>query len=110
VTLAIYPVRWGHASAAAWGAFGYVSAISMFLGFFAWYRGLALGGIAQVSQIQLLQPFLTLLAASCWFGETVAPQMWFFAVGVVLCVAAGRSAPIAGRIPPLAAQGTTNSR
>ncbi|WP_223884305.1 EamA family transporter [Micromonospora craniellae] len=49
------------ADAAAWSAFGYLITVSMFLGFFAWYAGLARGGIAQVGQIQLAQPVLTLL-------------------------------------------------
>jgi drug/metabolite transporter (DMT)-like permease len=44
----------------AWLGFAYVSVFSMFLGFFAWYRGLAVGGVARVSQLQLLQPLLTL--------------------------------------------------
>jgi len=50
------PVRW-----ASWGGFAYVTLFSMWLGFFAWYRGLALGGAVRVSQVQLVQPFLSLL-------------------------------------------------
>ncbi|CAA9561533.1 MAG: Permease of the drug/metabolite transporter (DMT) superfamily [uncultured Thermomicrobiales bacterium] len=55
----------------AWLGFGYVSLVSMFLGFFAWYRGLALGGVARVGQIQLLQPVLTLGWAALLLGEAV---------------------------------------
>ncbi|MGV0743973.1 DMT family transporter [Mycolicibacterium sp. XJ870] len=51
-----------HATANQWAAFGYLAAVSMYLGFFAWYRGLAIGPIAQVSQVQLVQPVMTL----CW--------------------------------------------
>ncbi len=105
VVLLVYPLHWQPASLAAWGAFGYVSAFSMFLGFYAWYRGLAKGGIARISQIQLLQPFLTLLAAAFLFGELVEPGMWLFAAGVVTCVAIGRRMPAA----PVN-QGNTNSR
>ena len=47
----------GPVSGAAWGGLLYVSLFSMWLGFFAWYRGLALGGLVRVSQVQLLQPF-----------------------------------------------------
>lgn len=36
----------------------YISVFSMLIGFVFWYRGLALGGIAAVGQLQLLQPFL----------------------------------------------------
>lgn len=108
--LAIYPVRWHHASLQAWAAFGYVSVVSMFLGFFAWYGALARGGIARISQVQLLQPFLTLFAAACGFGETVDPQRWWLAAGVMLCVAAGRRAAVSLGPASLAYQGNTNSR
>ncbi len=47
-----------------WAAFAYLGVVSMFLGFFAWYRGLAIGPMAQVSQVQLVQPVLTI----CWAG------------------------------------------
>ena len=57
-----WPINWG-ASASAWAGFLYVSVFSMFLGFFAWNKGLAMGGIARVGQIQLLQPFVALAAA-----------------------------------------------
>ncbi|MGV0029250.1 EamA family transporter [Phormidesmis priestleyi] len=49
--------------------FLYVSIFSMFLGFFAWYKGLSLGGVARVGQVQLLQPFLTILASTILLGE-----------------------------------------
>ena len=45
----------------------------MWLGFFAWYRGLALGGTVRVSQVQLLQPFLALLFAVPVLGERLEP-------------------------------------
>jgi drug/metabolite transporter (DMT)-like permease len=48
-----------HADAPAWAGFAYVAVVSMFLGFFAWYAGLARGGIARVSQLQLIQLPLT---------------------------------------------------
>ncbi len=73
----------------------YVSFGSMLAGFFAWYSGLALGGVARVGQLQLLQPFMTLAAAALFFGETVMPGSWFFAMAVVACVAAGRRATVA---------------
>lgn len=69
----------------AWLAFG-----SMFLGFFAWYRGLAIGGIARVGQVQLLQPFLTVLACALLFGEPVNGNTWLFAIAVVAVIALGR--------------------
>ena len=71
----------------AWLGFLYVSIFSMFLGFFAWYRGLAWGGIANVSQIQLIQPFLTILASAMLLNETLSIGTFGFAIGVIICVA-----------------------
>lgn len=75
-----------YADAAAWSAFGYLTVISMFLGFFAWYAGLARGGIAQVGQIQLAQPVLTLLWSALMLGEIVPPASIGTAVVVLACV------------------------
>ena len=90
-TLLVWPS--GPASSAAWGGFAYVSLFSMWLGFFAWYRGLALGGVMRVSQVQLLQPFLALLAAVPILGERLEPMTVGFALGVVAVVFIGRRLP-----------------
>lgn len=58
-------------SPAAWASFAYLAVVSMYLGFFAWYRGLALGPMAQVSQVQLGQPVLSLLWAGLLLGEHI---------------------------------------
>lgn len=58
-----------HATPGAWLGFGYVSLFSAFLGFFAWYRGLAVGGVARVGQIQLFQPFFTLGFSALFLHE-----------------------------------------
>jgi drug/metabolite transporter (DMT)-like permease len=71
-------------------AFGYVTLFSQFLGFFAWYRGLAEGGLARVGQVQLLQVFLTIGFAGLLFGELIDPATWGYAAVVVALVAAGR--------------------
>jgi drug/metabolite transporter (DMT)-like permease len=71
-----------------------VAVVSQFLGFFAWYRGLALGGVARVSQIQLLQPFLTLLASALLLHEQVTWATVLVALVVMLTVALGRRAVI----------------
>ncbi len=76
------------AGPAAWGAFAYVSAVSMFAGFFAWYRGLALGGVARVGQVQLMQPLLSLAWAGLLLGEHVTALMLGVALGVLACVVA----------------------
>lgn len=82
------------ASASTWIAFGYVSLFSMFIGFFFWYKGLALGGIARVGQVQLLQPFLTLLGAVAILGETLTMVNILFAIAIIVTVAVGRRMPI----------------
>lgn len=78
------------ASPQAWIGFAYVSVFSMFIGFFFWYKGLALGGIARVGQVQLLQPFLTLLGAALLLGESLDPRNLAFAAAVIAVVAVGR--------------------
>ena len=77
----------------AWLGFGYVSVVSQFLGFFAWYHGLALGGVARVSQLQLLQPFLTVVASAILLGEKITPVTVGAACVVVVSVAIARRAP-----------------
>jgi drug/metabolite transporter (DMT)-like permease len=81
-------------SAAAWTGFGYVTLFSMWLGFFAWYRGLALGGTVRVSQVQLVQPFLSLLFAVPVLGERLDAQTVAFSLAVVATVFAGKRMPV----------------
>jgi drug/metabolite transporter (DMT)-like permease len=79
-----------HASAIApgpWLALLYVALFSQWIGFFAWNAGMAMGGIARVSQMQLLQPFVTFALAALFNGETITPQIVLFAAAVVATVA-----------------------
>lgn len=69
----------------AWLGFAYVSVVSMFLGFFAWYRGLAIGPMAQVSQIQLMQPVLSICWAGLLLGEHLGWTTITGGLAVVLC-------------------------
>lgn len=78
------------ASPKAWLGFAYVSLFSMFIGFFFWYKGLALGGIARVGQVQLLQPFMTLLGAALLLGEALVGRNLLFALAVLIVVGFGR--------------------
>lgn len=78
------------AGSGSWLAFAYVSLFSMFIGFFFWYKGLALGGIARVGQVQLLQPFMSLLGAVVIAGEPLDASNLLFALAVILVVAMGR--------------------
>ncbi|MBT2585199.1 DMT family transporter [Arthrobacter sp. ISL-95] len=71
-----------------WLSFAYLGVVSMFLGFFAWYRGLAIGPMAQVSQIQLVQPVMSIAWAGLLLGESMT---WTTVVGglaVILCAGA----------------------
>ena len=79
---------------AAWGGFAYVTVFSMWLGFFAWYRGLALGGTVRVSQVQLLQPFAALLFAVPVLGERLDALSLACAFGVMATVFIGKHMPV----------------
>lgn len=76
----------------AWAGFAYVSIVSMYLGFFAWYKGLALGGIAAVGQVQLLQPFLTIGFSALLLGEAIDASTVVAAALVIAAIALGRRA------------------
>ncbi len=88
--LVTLPETWVGISVPAWISLGYVSVFSMLVGFIFWYRGLALGGIAGVGQLQLLQPFLGLALAGLLLHEDVAPTMIGITVFVVFCVAGAK--------------------
>ncbi len=74
----------------AWIGLGYVSLFSMLIGFVFWYRGLSLGGIAAVGQLQLLQPFFGLALAATLLNEQVSALMLAATLIVVACVAGAR--------------------
>lgn len=78
----------------AWLGFFYVAIFSQWLGFFAWYRGLALGGTVRVSQMQLLQPFLSMLFAVPILGESLDALTLGFGLAVIAVVAVGRNMPV----------------
>lgn len=90
VALASWPDAFAGVGGPAWIGLGYVSVFSMLVGFVFWYRGLALGGIAGVGQLQLLQPFLGLALAALVLGEAVAWPMLAATGLVVLCVLGAR--------------------
>ena len=98
----LWPTNPGAVPTAAWVAFAYVSVFSMFVGFFAWNAGLVMGGVARVSQVQLLQTFVTLGLSAVINGEHVGPSTIAVAALVVAIVAAGRNARIAQKVPEAA--------
>ncbi|MBR0737468.1 DMT family transporter [Bradyrhizobium liaoningense] len=80
------PSTWSGIGAPAWIGLAYVSVFSMFVGFIFWYRGLAIGGIARVGQLQQLQPFFGLALAGFLLHEPVAWSMIAATALVVVCV------------------------
>lgn len=91
---------WRHGLAAApsaWLGFAYVSLFSQFIGFFFWYKGLALGGVARVSQVQLTQLFLTLAASALLLGEHIGLTTLAFAGAVAVVLVIGRRMPVRRR-------------
>ncbi|WP_235826237.1 DMT family transporter [Candidatus Frankia alpina] len=93
--LAAHPPR--HVTVGAAAGLGYVSVVSMFLGFVVWYRGLALGGVARVGRLQLAQPVLTLAWAALLLGEPLTPLGVGTAMIVLASVALGRHGVRRGR-------------
>lgn len=100
ITTALGVQHWSHIGPdgpvrlLSWAGFGYVSIISMWLGFFAWYRGLALGGTLRVSQVQLVQPFASMLAAVPLLGERLDVLTVVFALAVIATVFIGKRMPV----------------
>jgi drug/metabolite transporter (DMT)-like permease len=85
--------------ASAWWGFGYTAVFSMWIGFFAWYRGLALGGTVRVSQVQLVQPFLGMLFAVPLLGERLDAVTLGFAIAVIATVFIGKKMPVHASAP-----------
>jgi drug/metabolite transporter (DMT)-like permease len=90
LALVTMPGSWNGIGGPAWLGLAYVSIFSMLVGFVFWYRGLALGGIAGVGQLQLLQPFFGLALAGLLLHEPVAWTMLAATGFVVLCVAGAK--------------------
>jgi drug/metabolite transporter (DMT)-like permease len=83
------PADLTHIALKPWLALLYVAVFSQWIGFFAWNAGMAMGGITRVSQVQLLQPFITFALAALFNDETITLQILLFAAAVVATVAIG---------------------
>lgn len=94
VPLAALTLPTAPVAASAWMGFAYVSLVSMWIGFFAWYRGLALGGTLRVSQVQVMQPFLSMLFAVPLLGERLDAMTVVFAMAVLAVVWVGKRQPV----------------
>lgn len=73
---------------AEWSAFAYLGVVSMFLGFFAWYRGLAIGPMAQVGQVQLVQPVMSICWAALFLREQITWSTVLGGIAVIACAGA----------------------
>ena len=91
-----------HLTAGSVAGLAYVSIFSMLLGFFAWYQGLARGGVARVGRLQLAQPALTLCWSALLLGERVGPLSIVAAAAVIAATAVGRNARVDMAAPPAA--------
>jgi drug/metabolite transporter (DMT)-like permease len=85
-------IRYGMATVDAWAALLYLTVISQFIGFFFYYKGLALGGVAKMSQVQLLLPFLAIFAAHWVLGEEIDGSVICGALAITAIVVAGGAA------------------
>jgi drug/metabolite transporter (DMT)-like permease len=87
IVLAGLSIAWQPPSGtpADWAAFAYLGVVSMFLGFFAWYRGLAIGPMVRVSQVQLVQPVLTISWAALFLREQLTWPTVLGGVAVIAC-------------------------
>lgn len=110
ITLPLALASWPTAPvrAAAWGGFLYVAVFSMWLGFFAWYRGLQLGGMLRVSQVQLLQPFLSMWLAVPVLAESLDAATVAFSLAVMATVFVSRRMAVGSAPAPAAPPVTPN--
>ena len=77
-----------------YSSFIYLVLVSQLFAFFVWYKGLAMAGIARVSQTQLLQPFVTLFASALLLNEVIDSVMIIFSILIVMTVWLGKKMPI----------------
>lgn len=87
-----------HAPIQAWVSLIYLAVVSQFLAYVAWYSGMAMGGIARVSQIQYLQPFLMIVFATVFLDESITSFTLVTAMIVVFSVILGKNAPVTKKV------------
>ena len=89
-----YEINYASISFQAIISLTYVGLFSMFIGFFFWYKGIAIGGISRVGQVQLIQPFLTIVGAYFLTNEKITTLNILFAFMVLIVIIIGRKTKI----------------
>jgi drug/metabolite transporter (DMT)-like permease len=109
ITLPVMLLNWPAlpVPGSSWMGFAYVSLISMWIGFFAWYRGLALGGTVRVSQVQLVQPFFSMVFSVPLLGESLDWMTVGFALAVIATVFIGKKMPVQNALASMAPPAAT---
>ncbi|SJN12210.1 Permease of the drug/metabolite transporter (DMT) superfamily [Leucobacter sp. 7(1)] len=110
ITLTAVPLAVGVVGWQQWAAFGYLAVVSMFLGFFAWYRGLAQGPMATVSQVQLVQPVLSIVWAALLLGEVITLPVALGGLAVILCAGFAVRSRLRGGRTAIASRGRLGAR
>jgi drug/metabolite transporter (DMT)-like permease len=98
-TWVLWPPNLAAPSPRVWAALGYVAIVSQVLAFFVWNAAMAIGGIARVAQLQLLQPFTVVALAAVINGESIEAETILFATAVVATVLIGQRMRVARRVP-----------
>ena len=73
-------------SLGSWFGMTYLGVVSMFLASVFWYRGLAIGGISRIAQINLLVPLLALVWSNYFLGEKITPTALGSSVVVLIAM------------------------
>jgi drug/metabolite transporter (DMT)-like permease len=98
LTVFLWPDDVGSVAWPSWAGLLYLALVSQYLGFWLWNSALAIGGVARIGQVQLLQPFATLALAAILLGEAIDLRMLLFATAVVVVVALGLKARVGSRV------------
>src|ERR1019366_4978364 len=89
-TFALWPADIASVSISSWAGLGYVGFVSQYTAFFVFNAALAIGGIARVGQVMLLQPFVIVALALPVNGEPINVETILFASAVVATVLIGQ--------------------
>jgi drug/metabolite transporter (DMT)-like permease len=89
-TFALWPANIVSVSISSWAGLGYVGFVSQYTAFFVFNAALAIGGIARVGQVMLLQPFAIVALALPVNGEPINVETILFATAVVATVLIGQ--------------------